>query len=555
MLFSLLKPTAERCLIFLEKNRDSPFSYLEIGFSKDGSPDGYDVDFNEIRLGEGPAVFEKAKIALQNWRQFPADWCFIGPEKPPIAVEQVVTMSAKVLGTWWTNVARIVYLVENERQFGFAYGTLAAHVERGEELFLVDWRADDSVWYSVRAFSRPKILPTKINYPFARELQKRFVRDSRLAMFAEANELLEVDFFKKNFDKKMDTGRSPAPVNDDLIRSKSTTYVSSWLLTLIGFVVWLAAFVLIKPNFLAGEWPFLILAFAALVCSPMAFDLAENALGGSPVSRFLRKIQLPAAVAILFVPSVHKNPEIGAWLVVPWFCCTVLAAVWGTDFLFFKKRAGGFLENLPATTIGFGLVFMAIGGAWLLAAGFEWQPMGFDPVIVFLTAIHFHFAGLVLPILTGLAAQKLPGRLAHFACLGVLGGVPLTAAGITASQFQAEPWLEILAASWMATAGVLTAILHGQLVFLPEKWHGKTLFAISAMCLAGGMVLAFLYGIRSIWPTPGLDIPWMRALHGTLNSLGFAGFGLTAWMFMRASSSSSSAASHATRPPGGNRLR
>lgn len=536
MLFTIRKPTAAQLQSFFEKNKNSPFSYPETGFSKEKSPEGYDVDFNEIRLGEGQQVFEKAKIAIQNWQQFPADWCFIGPNIPPIAVEQVVSMSAKVLGTWWSNLAKIVYLIENERQFGFAYGTLEAHVERGEELFLVDWRADGSVWYSIRAFSKPKIWATKINYPFARALQKRFVRDSRLAMFGLVNDIHPANFSKNNFDKKIDTGRSPAPIDNDLIRSKSIDYLNGWLFSLIGLAAWLVAFFLIKPNFLAGEWPFLIFAFAALVCSPMAFQLAENALGRSPISQFLRKIQLPAALPILIVPTIHKIPEIGAWLMVPWFCCTVLAAVWGSLFLFHNGKTGSFLQNLPKTTIAFGLIFMAIGGAWLLAAAFEWQPMGFDPVIVFLTAIHFHFAGLILPILTGLAAEKLPGQLAHFACLGVLFGVPLTAAGITASQFQAGPQLEILAATWMATAGLLVAILHAKLFLLPQKWHGKGLFATSAACLAGGMLLAFLYGVRSVWPTPGLDIPWMRALHGTLNSLGFAGFGLAGWIFFKGKS-------------------
>ena len=158
-------------------------------------------------------------------------------------------------------------------------------------------------------------------------------------------------------------------------------------------------------------------------------------------------------------------------------------------------------------------------------------PMGFDPVIVFLTAIHFHFAGLILPILTGLAAQKRPGILANVACLGVLGGVPLTAAGITASQFRAGPWLEVFAATWMAVSGLLTAILHVKILFLSKNWSGKWLFGVSSAALATGMLLAFLYGIRSVVPTPGLDIPWMRALHGSLNSIGFAGIGLVGWMF------------------------
>jgi uncharacterized protein (UPF0548 family) len=69
-------------------------------------------------------------------------------------------------------------------QFGFAYGTLPDHVERGEERFTVEWRKDedDSVWYEIYAFSRPKHPLARIGCPIARMLQKRFVRDSLAVM-------------------------------------------------------------------------------------------------------------------------------------------------------------------------------------------------------------------------------------------------------------------------------------------------------------------------------------------------------------------------------------
>jgi uncharacterized protein (UPF0548 family) len=63
--------------------------------------------------------------------------------------------------------------------FGFAYGTLPGHVERGEERFLVEWdQGDDAVWYDILAFSRPNHLLTRLGYPVVRRLQKRFGRDS-----------------------------------------------------------------------------------------------------------------------------------------------------------------------------------------------------------------------------------------------------------------------------------------------------------------------------------------------------------------------------------------
>jgi uncharacterized protein (UPF0548 family) len=67
-------------------------------------------------------------------------------------------------------------------KFGFAYGTLAEHAERGEERFLVEWHQDDdTVWYDLLAFSKPGPM-ARVGYPLARRLQKRFARDSKEAM-------------------------------------------------------------------------------------------------------------------------------------------------------------------------------------------------------------------------------------------------------------------------------------------------------------------------------------------------------------------------------------
>jgi hypothetical protein len=47
------------------------------------------------------------------------------------------------------------------------------------------------------------------------------------------------------------------------------------------------------------------------------------------------------------------------------------------------------------------------------------------------------------------------------------------------------------------------------------------------------MALAALYGSRAFLPVSWLDIPWMRALHGTANAFGFALAGLLGWWLRR----------------------
>ena len=168
-------------------------SYADVGATADDTrcPAGYNLDHNRALIGHGDADFETACAAVRGWRMFPAPWTRISPANAPIAVGTVVAMQAHAVGLWWLNACRIVYVLDEDsggtelaRRFGFAYGTLLAHVEEGEERFSVELRRDGSVWYDLRAFSRPRYWPVRIAKPLARRLQARFVRDSKAAMSA-----------------------------------------------------------------------------------------------------------------------------------------------------------------------------------------------------------------------------------------------------------------------------------------------------------------------------------------------------------------------------------
>ncbi len=117
----------------------------------------------------------------------PGPWTQIRPPGAPITVGTVVVMQAHAMGLWWLNACRIVYTIDEAgpvRRLGFAYGTLPAHVEQGEERFSVELHPDGTVWYDIRAFSRPRYWPVRVASPLARRLQRRFVRESQAAMRA-----------------------------------------------------------------------------------------------------------------------------------------------------------------------------------------------------------------------------------------------------------------------------------------------------------------------------------------------------------------------------------
>jgi uncharacterized protein (UPF0548 family) len=190
--WSLRAPNPARTAAFLDAQRAlepaPPFSYLEVGASRHNAerPHGYDLDHHRMHIGDGNADFESACAAVRAWRMFPSPWTRIVPADAPIRVGEMVVLQAHALGIWWMNAARIVYTIDEygPRRFGFAYGTLPAHVEQGEERFSVELHDDGSVWYDVRAFSRPAYWPVQLGKRLARQLQARFVRESQAAMRA-----------------------------------------------------------------------------------------------------------------------------------------------------------------------------------------------------------------------------------------------------------------------------------------------------------------------------------------------------------------------------------
>jgi uncharacterized protein (UPF0548 family) len=189
-MFFPTEPSAETIRRFLASQQDQPFSYAEVGATQHDPPSNYVLDHNRIKLGTGQQTYERAVAALRRWEQFNLGWVRIVPDTTPLEVGATVGIKARTFGFWSLSASRIVYLINEDapvRKFGFAYGTLTNHVERGEERFTVEWQTqDDSVWYDILAFSRPQHVMVKLGYRLARRLQKRFAKESLQTMVRAA---------------------------------------------------------------------------------------------------------------------------------------------------------------------------------------------------------------------------------------------------------------------------------------------------------------------------------------------------------------------------------
>jgi uncharacterized protein (UPF0548 family) len=181
-MFLLRKPTPGAIEGFLTAQHKQNFSYSEVGATQGRLPPGYTIDHNRASLGRGIGVFRLATELLREWGMFDLGWVQLFPRNAMIESGATVAVLVHHFGVWSLNASRVVYVFEEERRFGFAYGTLEDHAEQGEERFSIEWSDDDSVWYDILAFSRPRQWQAKIAGPISRAVQKRFARDSKAAM-------------------------------------------------------------------------------------------------------------------------------------------------------------------------------------------------------------------------------------------------------------------------------------------------------------------------------------------------------------------------------------
>jgi uncharacterized protein (UPF0548 family) len=178
------RPSPLEVEAFIAASRQLPLSYEPVGLAKQDRA-RFRVDEQEVVVGHGEAAFERAKVALTEWRHFELGWVEVFPPLAAVAPGSVVAVLIRHLGFWSMNGCRVVYTMAggDAREFGFAYGTLINHAETGEELFKVSLRpGTGEVTYVIRAVSKPRALLARLGYPVTRSLQARFRRDSAAAM-------------------------------------------------------------------------------------------------------------------------------------------------------------------------------------------------------------------------------------------------------------------------------------------------------------------------------------------------------------------------------------
>jgi uncharacterized protein (UPF0548 family) len=100
----------------------------------------------------------------------------LAPTEPEIAIGMDVIVALSIGPVSAVVPCRIVYVTDEDNSYGFAYGTLPGHPERGEEAFHVVRQAGGEVTFEVVAFSRPADRLARLGSPIARMIQRRITR-------------------------------------------------------------------------------------------------------------------------------------------------------------------------------------------------------------------------------------------------------------------------------------------------------------------------------------------------------------------------------------------
>jgi len=263
---------------------------------------------------------------------------------------------------------------------------------------------------------------------------------------------------------------------------------------------------------------------APLVLVPLGYRLIELATPGARPPDLAIRLLVPAASLLVVAFWLPAGP-VAALLAAPWLAATGLTALvagvrWSRDPTRFQPD----VRHATDTAVA----FLAVGAAVAFTERLGAQPFGFSTTIILLTAVHFHFAGFVLPLAGALAYRRRLARWLELAIGAVVVGIPVTALGFFGLPL--ANWVgAVLTAAGGFGIGIATLVIALTLV-----GRGATTFAVIAgASLLISMPMAVIYATGTLTGAAWLGMDVMARIHGGLNAVGFALPAMLAWTLDR----------------------
>ena len=290
-----------------------------------------------------------------------------------------------------------------------------------------------------------------------------------------------------------------------------------------GALMWFVV-LLVWPSASVAPFRFVheLVALGPLVVVPLALGHLVRRPGRLAWALFgLWAVGAPCAIASVRLPTGATAISLAG----VWCLCTLALGGFGVARVVGRLRSGT-LWHLPSLCMDAALLYIPVGGVWLLADRAAMELMGFPLLIVVLTAAHFHFAGFAAPIMAGLVGQSLPRRTIVWkvAAVAAMAGPPVVAAGITIS-----PLVEVIGSLFLAAGMTALAFL---MIFPVGRHHGgvaRALLTLAGASIVGTMMMACLYAAGEFVGIQLIDIPIMVATHGVANVFGFTILGMVAF--------------------------
>jgi uncharacterized protein (UPF0548 family) len=149
-------------------------TFDHVGATRSGSSiAGFRHDSYSGALGRGRADLQAGRDGLRAWAAHTGAGVSISPPTEPLAVGATVIGTTSVGPMHVLIPCRVVYIVDEDDRFGFAYATLPGHPECGEEAFVVALTGEDDVTFTISSHSRPAEFLARLGGPVSRFVQRR----------------------------------------------------------------------------------------------------------------------------------------------------------------------------------------------------------------------------------------------------------------------------------------------------------------------------------------------------------------------------------------------
>jgi uncharacterized protein (UPF0548 family) len=150
--------------------RRARLTYPEVGQTRYALPSGYASISEHVTLSS--TDLSALASSLLRWVMHERAGLRVAASSAVVGLDEVAVLR---FGSGPFSVkapCRIVYVIDEPRRRGFAYGTLPGHPESGEESFILSSGDDGRVSLTITAFSRPATALARLAGPVGRRAQR-----------------------------------------------------------------------------------------------------------------------------------------------------------------------------------------------------------------------------------------------------------------------------------------------------------------------------------------------------------------------------------------------